>query len=125
MSLYPLEYYEFFVKFNEGDYYTCHDLLEEIWMIDKQNLFLKGLLQMTVALYHYGYGNVKGARTMMQAAIAYLKPYEPIHWGINIEELQSFMKNCLHLIPSQVDRVPYEEVYTLPDLPNLILYIKD
>jgi uncharacterized protein len=125
MSFYPLEYYEFFIKFNEGDYYTCHDLLEEMWMTEKDNLFLKGLLQMTVALYHYGYGNVKGARVMMQTACRYLQSYRPFHWGMDLEHVFVFMEECLGLIPKQTDFVPFELVHTLPELPDLVLYLEE
>jgi uncharacterized protein len=122
---YPMEYYEFFVKFNEGDYYTCHDLLEEIWMTEKDNLFLKGLLQMSVALYHYEYGNVKGARLMMEAGHRYIQKYRPFFWGVNLEEVNDFMKRCLAIIPQHIDRVPFENVQTLPKLPSLVLYLHD
>jgi uncharacterized protein len=122
---YPMEYYEFFVKFNEGDYYTCHDLLEEIWMPEKDNLFLKGLLQMSVALYHYEYGNVKGARLMMEAGHRYIQKYRPFFWGVNLEEVNDFMKRCLAIIPQHIDRVPFENVQTLPKLPSLVLYLHD
>jgi uncharacterized protein len=120
---YPIEYYEFFVKFNEGDYYTCHDLLEEMWLTDKSNLFLKGLLQMSVALYHYSYGNVKGARLMMNTASRYLTPYQPFYWGIDVENCLQFIKKCLLIIPQHIERVPFEEVTQLPSLPSLILYL--
>jgi uncharacterized protein len=122
---YPMEYYEFFVKFNEGDYYTCHDLLEEIWMTEKDNLFLKGLLQMSVALYHYEYGNVKGARLMMEAGHRYIQKYRPFFWGVNLEEVNDFMERCLAIIPQHIDRVPFENVQTLPKLPSLVLYLHD
>jgi uncharacterized protein len=122
---YPMEYYEFFVKFNEGDYYTCHDLLEEIWMTEKDNLFLKGLLQMSVALYHYEYGNVKGARLMMEAGHRYIQKYRPFFWGVNLEEVNDFMEQCLAIIPQHIDRVPFENVQTLPKLPSLVLYLHD
>ncbi|WP_035098976.1 DUF309 domain-containing protein [Anoxybacillus tepidamans] len=123
--MYPMEYYEFFVKFNEGDYYTCHDLLEEIWMTDKNNLFIKGLLQMTVALYHYGYGNVKGVRMMMQAAHQYLRPYRPFYWGVDVEEVCTFIERCLALMPVDVERVDFSHVNRLPSLPPLILLLHD
>ncbi|WP_216830928.1 DUF309 domain-containing protein [Alkalihalobacterium elongatum] len=124
-SLYPMEYYEFFVKFNEGDYYTCHDLLEEIWMTDKSNYFLKGMLQMTVAIYHYEYGNVKGARLMMSAGLHYIQPYRPFYWGVDLEEIDHFIKMCLSIIPQDIERVPFEQVNELPKLPQLALYLQE
>lgn len=125
MKDYPLEYYEFFVSFNEGDYYTCHDLLEEMWMIEKSNLFLKGLLQMSVAIYHYEYGNVKGARSMMKAAHEYLQSYRPIHWGLNLEKVYEFINESLLIIPQHLDRVPYEEVDGLPNLQKLYIFLDE
>lgn len=122
---YPEEYYQFFVTFNEGDYYTCHDLLEEIWMSDKQNHFLKGLLQMSVAIYHYEYGNVKGARVMMEAARVYLESYRPKHWGLNLEMVIEFIGKSLSIIPQHIDNIAFEEVDSLPKLPKLYLNLED
>jgi uncharacterized protein len=123
-KLYPQEYYEFFIKFNEGDYYTCHDLLEELWMTDKGNFFLKGLLQMSVAIYHYEYGNVKGARLMFLRAEECLLPYLPQHWGLNIDNLFHFIQNSLQVIPKSIDSVPYEEVVKLPKLRVPAIYLE-
>jgi uncharacterized protein len=123
-AFYPEEYYEFFILFNEGDYYTCHDLLEEIWMTDKDNYFLKGLLQMTVAIYHYEYGNVKGARAMMQAAHKYLQQYRPKFWDLDLEKIYPFIEQCLKTFPKDIDRVPYDEASSLPSIPKLYLYLE-
>lgn len=125
MNEYPIEYYEFFVSFNEGDYYTCHDLLEEMWMTDKDNLFLKGLLQMSVAIYHYEYGNVKGARIMMKTAYDYLQTYRPKFWGLDLERVYPFIETCLVIFPDEIARVPFEQVKDLPKLPQLLLYLED
>ena len=125
MTEYPAEYYEFFIKFNEGDYYTCHDLLEDMWMTDKRNLFLKGLLQMSVAIYHYSYGNVKGARLMMQAAHDYLQSYRPKFWDLDLEKVYPFLEECLGIFPQSIDRIPFENVAELPELPVLFLYLED
>ncbi|MDM5339664.1 DUF309 domain-containing protein [Fictibacillus enclensis] len=122
---YPMEYYQFFISFNEGDYYTCHDLLEEMWMTDKSNYFLKGLLQMSVAVYHYEYGNVKGARVMMEAARHYLTDYRPFHWGMDLEHVYNFIVECLRRMPKQINMVSFEEVDSLPVLPELILLLKE
>lgn len=125
MNNYPSEYYHFFIKFNEGDYYTCHDLLEAIWMTDKENLFLKGLLQMTVALYHYEYGNIKGARAMMLAGHQYIQKYRPFYWGVDLEKVNEFIEQCIFIIPQQLDKVPYKDIGLLPQLPSLILYLEE
>ena len=115
MEDYPLEYYQFFVHFNEGDYYTCHDLLEEIWLVDRSNLFIKGLLQMCVAIYHYEYGNVKGARALMETAYKYIQPYRPKH----------FMEECITIIPQHIDQIEFERVNSLPRLPEFYLFLED
>lgn len=120
-----MEYYQFFIHFNEGDYYTCHDLLEEMWLTEKSNLFLKGLLQMSVAIYHYEYGNVKGARLMMNAGHLYIQKYRPNYWGLELETVNSFIETCLSIIPQHIDHVPFEDVETLPKLPNLLLYLEE
>ncbi|MDQ0198849.1 DUF309 domain-containing protein [Neobacillus ginsengisoli] len=125
MNDYPREYYEFFIKFNEGDYYTCHDLLEEMWMTEKDNLFLKGLLQMSVAIYHYEYGNIKGARVMMQTAHNYLQAYRPKYWGLDLEKIYPFIEQSLKLFPKDINNVPFGQVNDLPKLPRLFLYMED
>ncbi|WP_077214461.1 DUF309 domain-containing protein [Bacillus dakarensis] len=125
MEDYPIEYYHFFIHFNEGDYYTCHDLLEEMWMTNKRNYFFKGLLQMSVAIYHYEYGNVKGARLMMKAAHEYLQDYRPKYWGLDLEKVYIFIEECLSIIPQHIDRVEYEKVHELPVLPQLLLYLEE
>ncbi|EEM14720.1 MULTISPECIES: DUF309 domain-containing protein [Bacillus] len=124
MEDYPLAYYEFFVKYNEEDYYTCHDLLEEMWLEERSNLFLKGLLQMVVAQYHYSYGNVKGARLMLEVAEQYLRPYCPLYWNLDVNGVVVFIQSCRKIIPEKVEKVPYEQIHNLPSLPEHILYMK-
>ncbi|MED1862114.1 DUF309 domain-containing protein [Fictibacillus nanhaiensis] len=125
MEYFPQEYYEFFIVFNDGDYYTGHDLLEAVWLTDRSNLFIKGLLQMTVALYHYEYGNLKGAREMMRVAKEYLTPYRPSYWQLDVERVLKFIDHCLEVIPNLPDRVKFEAVAQLPDLPKLYINLEE
>lgn len=125
MDIFPQDYYEFFIVFNDGDYYTGHDMLEAIWLTDRSNLFIKGLLQMTVALYHYEYGNVKGAREMLKVAKHYLTPYKPVHWQLNLVPVLKYIDQCLLDIPLHINRVKFEEIHTLPALPRLYLNLEE
>ncbi|WP_232696829.1 DUF309 domain-containing protein [Brevibacillus daliensis] len=108
----PQQYLDFFQKFNEHEFYECHDLLEEIWMEQKQNKFLQGLLQMAVGLYHLEYGNIKGARWMFQNAQKYLKAYAPFYWDLDVEDVLNYLECCLQVLPEE-DRIPYDNVKKL------------
>ncbi|MFM1654889.1 DUF309 domain-containing protein [Brevibacillus sp. B_LB10_24] len=110
---YPDQYYQFFSKFNQGEYYECHDLLEEIWMEDKSNKFLQGLLQLAVGIYHFECGNIKGARFMFGNAAKYLSRYSPRFWDLDVERVLGYLEECLAVLPP-VDRIPYQEAKSIP-----------
>ncbi|WP_405054369.1 DUF309 domain-containing protein [Tepidibacillus marianensis] len=119
---YPEEYYLFFEKFNEGEYYECHDLLEEIWITDRQNKFLQGLLQVAVAIYHFENGNIHGSRALFQSAYQYLQPYRPFCWDLNLEPVIAFIDQALKILPEQ-RRISLEEVKQL-EFPTIQLYLE-
>jgi len=120
---FPEPYYRFIEAFNQREYYECHDLLEEIWMEDKSNKFLQGLLQLAVGLYHAEYGNIKGARWMFTNARKYLAPYAPLHWDLDVKRILDYIERCLAALPA-ADSIPYEEAKQLP-LPSLILTLRE
>jgi len=113
MKKYPQEYYLFFDKFNQAEYYECHDLLEEIWLTDRQNNFLKGLLQFAVGFYHYGNGNINGTRLMFSSAKNYLEKYLPRYWDLNLEPIITYIKEILPKLPL-TDKIPYEKAKENP-----------
>jgi hypothetical protein len=54
-------------EFNRGDWFTCHETLETLW-IDSQGdarTLYQGLLQIAVALHHWRSGNFNGAVTLL------------------------------------------------------------
>ncbi|MBO8163408.1 MAG: DUF309 domain-containing protein [Brevibacillus sp.] len=110
---YPEQYYQFFRLFNAGEYYECHDVLEEIWMEDKSNKFLQGLLQIAVGMYHYECGNVKGARWMFANARKYLTRYLPSFWGLSLQPVVDCLDECLRLLPDR-DSISYQEAKRNP-----------
>ncbi|MED1792058.1 DUF309 domain-containing protein [Brevibacillus nitrificans] len=118
---YPGQYLQFIEKFNEGEYYECHDLLEEIWMENKSDKFLQGLLQMAVGLYHREYGNIKGARWMFGNARKYLNRFGPVHWGLDVAGVIGYIEACESALPD-VDVIPPGEAKAMV-FPSLRLHI--
>lgn len=119
---YPVQYLQFIEKFNAGEYYECHDLLEEIWMEDKSDKFLQGLLQLSVGLYHLEYGNVKGARWMFGSARKYLSRYEPRHGGLDVREIIQYIQACEAVLPDS-DAISFAEAKALP-VPTFHMHIR-
>jgi predicted metal-dependent hydrolase len=71
--------------FNDQEFYTCHDVLEDIWndapMHDRD--FYKGILQIAVGFYHLQRGNLRGAMALIGSGIANLRNFQPDYCGID------------------------------------------
>jgi uncharacterized protein len=66
-------------QFNQGDFYGCHDALEALWVeapVDEKK-FYQGLLQISVACYHLGNSNWRGATVLLGEGRFRLQAYEP------------------------------------------------
>lgn len=120
---YPVQYYQYIQKFNAHEFYECHDLLEEIWMEDKANKFLQGMLQLAVGIYHFEYGNIKGARWMFANARKYLLTYGPVMWDLNVDRVINYIDSCLAVMPD-VDSIAYLQVYDIP-FPYIQLHLNE
>jgi uncharacterized protein len=76
-------------QFNRGDYYDCHETLEEIWMHEKGKIrdLYKGILQIGVGIYHARRSNLKGAMRLVSSGIELLSPFAPECMGIDVAHL--------------------------------------
>jgi len=54
-SPWPREYRAFFARFNQGDYYEAHDVLEHLWLrcTDSNRSFFQALIQFAGAFVHF------------------------------------------------------------------------
>lgn len=93
---YPALYLEGIRLFNAGEFFDCHDAIEELWTDThtEERKFLQGLIQSAVALYHFGNENLGGARKMYNAAVDKLTPYAPVYWDLNVEKFLADMAQC-------------------------------
>jgi predicted metal-dependent hydrolase len=76
-------------EFNTQFFFEAHDTWEELWReaTGPDRLFLQGLIQTAVALYHARNGNLRGARSLFAKALAKLEQYLPCHCGIDTVDL--------------------------------------
>jgi uncharacterized protein len=71
--------------FNKGAFFEAHEALEDVWRAAPQpeKKFLQGLIQVAVALHHYGKGNLAGARSVLRRAFRNISLYPEGFGGIH------------------------------------------
>lgn len=63
--------------FNSAQFFAAHEILEDVWRAapPAERKFLQGLIQVAVALHHYGNGNLAGASSVLRRAARNLAAY--------------------------------------------------
>jgi predicted metal-dependent hydrolase len=76
--------------FNRGDFFTCHEVWEELWLrsTGAEKLFCQGLIQAAVAILHAERGNPRGAASTWRKARAKLEALPAIHMEIALGEFR-------------------------------------
>ena len=82
--------------FNDCEFFEAHEVWEDLWTEaqGQSRSFYQGLIQVAVALHHFGNGNHRGAKKLYHSSRAYLKPYLPSYLGCDIEQLFVEMEEC-------------------------------
>ncbi len=84
-------------EFNRGEFYECHEYLEEAWMREPKRVrFLyQGILQVGVGFYHLQNGNWRGATGLLRNGTVRLRDFEPATLGIDVSRLVRECERCL------------------------------
>src|SRR5215208_1513641 len=84
-------------EFNKGEFYECHEYLEEAWMQEPRRVrFLyQGILQVGVGFYHLQNGNWRGATGLLRNGSARLREFEPVTLGVDVAKLVRESERCL------------------------------
>lgn len=84
-------------EFNRGEFFECHEYLEEAWIQEPRRVrFLyQGILQVGVGFYHQQNGNWRGATGLLRNGTARLKEFEPETLGIDVTKLVRECELCL------------------------------
>ncbi|MGQ9865246.1 MAG: DUF309 domain-containing protein [Pseudanabaenaceae cyanobacterium] len=107
--------------FNAGDFYGCHDVVEELWHAasPQERLLYQGLLQIAVGLHHEQNGNLRGAVLLLADGLHRLRSYDDETAGFNLEVLRPVIQQ--RLISLQQALAAGEAIApTPPPLPLLI-----
>jgi predicted metal-dependent hydrolase len=76
-------------QFNQGEFYECHESLEEIWLAEQSDnrLFYQGLIQVAGGFHHVQKNRLDPARKALPKARKKLENYPSKHHGIVLGEL--------------------------------------
>jgi predicted metal-dependent hydrolase len=112
--------------FNACDYYESHEVWEELWTEYRgpSRKYYQGLIQAAVALYHFGNGNIRGARKLHRSVHGYLEPYAPRHLGLDIDSFLNAFDVCLREVAASTEAIELDpellpEIHLDPPPPSL------
>ena len=75
--------------FNRGEFFECHEVLEDAWNQDSGpvRILYQGILQVGVACYHAQRNNPRGAQKLLHRAIPKLQRFAPACMNIDLARL--------------------------------------
>ena len=75
--------------FNRRQFFTCHEVLEEIWLEEppEEKPFYQGLIQVAAAFHHFQQRNRKGMHSLLEAGAEKLRLYPPDYQGLDVAGL--------------------------------------
>lgn len=85
--------------FARGEYHACHDVLEGLWREDGSPVrdIYKGVLQVGVAYWHAGRGNLRGALRLAVRGVEHLVPFMPSAFGLDLATLVEDVRHASRL----------------------------
>ena len=82
--------------FNHHLFFEVHEVLEPQWMKEQGEIkrFLQGLIQIAVAFYHIGRGNLAGTRSLLHEGLIKIAPYAPACLGLELQDFIAGLEKC-------------------------------
>jgi uncharacterized protein len=101
--------------FNVCDFFEAHETWEELWTEYRgpARRFYQGLIQVAVALHHFGNGNIRGAKKVYHTSRGYLAEYPPMYMGLNLQAFLAQYERCFADVLANDDEFPRIDI--VPD----------
>lgn len=86
--------------FNQHLFFEVHEVLEPQWMKEQGEVksFLQGLIQIAVAFYHLGRGNLAGTRSLLHEGLIKIAPHSPACLGVELQDFIAGLEGCQQVI---------------------------
>lgn len=110
--------------FNAGEYFECHEELEELWLAERGAVreLYQGVLQIGVALLHRQRGNFKGAISLLQSGLRHIAPFAPVCQQLDVarlgRETEALLQHLQQLGPermAQMDETLVPKVWLISE----------
>jgi predicted metal-dependent hydrolase len=111
---YDPHYLAFFECFNRRQFYEAHEVLENIWLPQRQHpngAFYKGLIQVAGAFVHLQKGRLRPAGALFGLAEKNLALFGQMHEGLDLERVRGVIEDWLQMLQEAAyERGPLEGV---------------
>ena len=99
--------------FNDGDFFHCHEVLEEAWRVERRprRLFLQALIHLAVGFYHAKRGNTVGAVRQLRKGIEKLAAYTPSCEGMDTARLHREALAATQSIEAELSLSAYPQIH--------------
>jgi uncharacterized protein len=99
--------------FNDGEFFRCHEVLEEAWRLERRprRLFLQALIHLAVGFYHAKRGNTVGAVRQLRKGIEKLAAYTPSCEGMDTARLYREALAAAQSIEAKIPLSTYPQIH--------------
>ena len=98
--------------FNDCEFFEAHETWEELWTEYRgpARKYYQVLIQVALALHHFGNGNIGGARKVYLSCRKYLDEYAPAYEGLDLEQFLSELERCFREVLESEEMYPDVEI---------------
>ena len=115
----PAHYLVYFECFNRGLFFEAHDVLENLWLADRQSpnySFYKGLIQLAGAFVHLQKHRLRPSAALFKLARTNLQKYPALHESLNLSGVLALIEDWLARLESTDFNVNPLKTHAAPKL---------
>jgi predicted metal-dependent hydrolase len=116
-------YAGYFALFNEQKFYEAHDVLEDLWLADKQGAdgdFYKGLIQLAGAFVHLQKNRLRPSAALFKLARTNLEKYPECHEFLDVQAMLKLISTWVNELENSafacnpLNKLPFPSVRLTP-----------